>query len=376
MRGFAAAGRALDPDHIMTAFALLLLCALAAQADEEQPDPLARAFALFAEMDLELQQALIRDVHARIAEIEDRGLDDLLALRERARRELVVKPWPGARFFEPEIYAPVQGARSFVPADSPDAELQYEVMRPWENVPQYFRRIRYDYASNRAFDLGSPSTPSQSLADLLYGYPPDTDLLIAWLERQFDHEEALDAIADFFEHAYCDRIGNCYAEITIYDAFASQSQIEMADVDVIAYARLVLHDRSYVSPIPPDARRQHLYDRMRDGFLQYFRSRVLTEAAANLFVNPEAPLRDEHEGLRNRLLVTFSLADSRVDRIRARLVEARDRDTFIEQIDALLEKDAGLFHAGEAWQRERNRVRWLVANAARDVLRERGCLAE
>ncbi|MBI4878664.1 MAG: hypothetical protein HY812_03260 [Planctomycetes bacterium] len=360
----------------MTASALLLLCVLAAQADEEQPDPLARAFALFAEMDLEIQQAMIQDIHARLAEIEDPGLADLLDLRERARRELAVKPWPGACFFEPSIYAPVQQARSFVPAGGPDAAAQYELIRPWENAPQYFRRVRYDYARNHAFDLGSPPAPSQSLADLLYGYPPDADLLIAWLEQQFDHERSLDAIADYFEHAYCDRAGNCYSEITIYDAFASQSQVEMSDVDVIAYARLVLRDRSYVSPIPPDARRQRLYDRIRDGFLDYFKSRVLTEAAANLFVNPETPLRDEHEGLRNRLLVTFALADSSVERIRARLIQAGDRDSFIAAIDALTEKDAGLFHAGEAWQRERNRVRWLVANAARSVLRERGCLAE
>ncbi|MFH0943673.1 MAG: hypothetical protein V2A76_00590 [Planctomycetota bacterium] len=352
---------------------LLVLFTLAPRQEVEQ-EQLDRAIELFRMHESEDQQAIVLEIASRIEQSEDPGVRSLLSCRDRARRQLRIKPWPGPEYYEPSVYAPVQRERSFVPRDSPSAEEQDNLMRPWDNATEYSCRIRYDYAGDHAWDLGADPAPEEKLLDYLGGYPPDADLLIAWPEGRFDHDRSLNKIADYFGHAYCDRDGNCYSEITIYDAFASQNQIEMSDVDVIAYARNVLHDSSYRSPIPADRRRQELYDKIKDGFLLHYRSRVMTEAAANLFVNPETVLRSDHEGLRERLLVTFAMAQSDVDRIATSILKADTRDKFIVITDDLIEKDRKRLAAGYEWSRARISSRWAIAREAYAVLREHGLL--
>jgi len=351
---------------------LLLLFALPSEgaqgAEDPEPERLDRAVLLFGAREPDVQRQILDEIREEIESSEDDGVRSLIALGKRARRQLKQKPWAGPKFYEPEIYAPIQAARSFVHVESADAEQQYNLMRAYENGTEYACGIRYDYGQDLARVLRTEPAPSERLLDYLAGYPPDADLLIAWLESRFDHDRTLDSIAEYFDHAYCDRVGNCYSEITIYDAFASQSQIEMSDVDVIAYARKILKDKSYRSPIPAGRRREELYGKIRDGFLLYYRHRVLAEGAANLMVNPEAFLRDDHEGLRERLLVCFALEDSDVERIRARFVKAKDRDSFIEQMDDVVEADRKRLAAGYEWARRRNESRWVIARAAYAVL--------
>lgn len=339
-------------------------------------DALARAVEQFRQAEPAAQIVTMREAAARIEALDDPGLVKLRELRDRARRELRPAPWPGPRFFDHAEYAPVQLERHYVQVDSDDAKSQVQLMRPWENATEYACRFRYDYAGNQAIDLGEEPSPEQRLLDHLAGFPPDTDLLVAWLEKQFDHDRKLDRYADYFDHAYCDRLGNCYSEITIYDAFASQSTVEMSDIDVIAYARNVLGDRSFRSPIPPDSRRQRLYRQISDGFLLHFRHRTLCEALANLMVNPDAILRDDHEGLRERALVVLALDKEDPRRIRARLKRARDRDGFVDAIDALTRRDKKLIRHGLAWAEKRNASRWKIAFATYDVLRKKGFLLE
>lgn len=358
----------------MNGLCVILICCALAPPQEVGQEQLDRAIELFRRHEPEDQLAIVLEIAGRIEECQDTGVRSLLSYRDKARKKLRIKPWPGPRFFEPSVYAPVQKARNFLPVDGSSAEEQYDLMRPWENATEYACRIRYDYAADHAWDLGKDPTPEERLLDFMGGYPPDADLLIAWLESRFDHDRSLNKIADYFGHAYCDREGNCYSEITIYDAFASHAEVEMSDVDVIAYARNVLNDRSYRSPIPANRRRQELYDQIRDGFLRHYRSRVMTEAAANLYVNPEAWLRSDHEGLRERLLVAFAMAKSDVDRVATRVLKADTRDKFVIIIDDLIDKDQRRLTAGYAWLRARNKSRWVIAGEAYAVLREHGLL--
>ena len=358
----------------MNSLSLLLILLFTPFRQAVEPERLDRAVQMFGSREPEFQQQILDDIRKQIESSTDAGVRSLISLTGRARKQLKLKPWPGPRFYEPKEYAPIQAARSFVDADSADAEYQYNLMRAFENATEYSGRIRYDYSKDHAWDLGTEPTPEQRLLDYLAGYPPDTDLLIAWLESRFDHDQKLNQLAEYFGRAYCDRVGNCYSEITIYDAFASQSQIEMSDVDVIAYARNVLNDKSYRSPIPANQRRQALYDQIRDGFLAHYRSRVMTEAAAHLLVNPEAHLRDDHEGLRERVLVCFAMDGSDVDRIRTRILKAKDRDTFVKIIDQAVELDKRRLAAGYEWARKRNESRWVIARAAYSVLSQNGLL--
>lgn len=361
----------------MTLSALPAVLALVVQlaGDDGAPvDPLSRAVATFRSAEPAVQAALVADVRARLAESEDAGVQRLLQLRDRARQELQVVPWNGPETFDKAVYAPVAEPRVLLPVDDPATQREWNQLRVWENRPAHAAAaIRYAFGSERGLRAG-PVTAEQELLDLLWGYPPDADVLIAWIQRELDFDDSLDGLADYFDHAYCDRFGHCFAGISLFDAWASQTGIEMPDTEVIAFARNVLKDRSFRSPIPGDARRQRLYDRIRADFLRYFQYRSWLEAAANVYVNPETPLRGDHEGLRGRFGVEFARCVDDLDCVRKGFVAAKNRDAWIEAIDAANDADPGRLAAGKAWQEARNASRWAIAEATYAVLREYGFL--
>lgn len=335
---------------------------------------LEEAWTAFANALPGLRESVAAEIASRIEATDDPGLKELLALRDRARKELAPRPARPRPFHDPATYG-VRVRRAPVDPASADAAESRGSFKPWESAPPYHARVTWSLARDAAEDSGAPVEPLQQLENFLNGYPPDCDLLVAWVAKKFDFDPGLNAKLHHFDHVYCDLQGHAYPEITIYDAFASRTGMDMPDVDVIAYARLILGDRSYVSPIPPDARRQKLYDAIGDGFLECFRYRVWIEAAANLFVRPAAPLRDTHEGLRGRLLPLFAMEDGDVDRIAARLASFGTRAAFLEAIDEALARDPVVAAGGRRFERARAAQHWAVARAAYAVLRERGFLA-
>ncbi|MFG0318274.1 MAG: hypothetical protein ACF8XB_13445, partial [Planctomycetota bacterium JB042] len=273
-----------------------LAALLAAAPEGDAVDPLARAVETFRHSEPETRAAILADVRTALEASEDEGVKHLLRLGERARRELKTKPWKGLRYYEPKKYAPLF-PREFVPKDGDQAAYTYDSMRPWDNEPRCQAiRVRYDYAANRGVDLGVEPSADALLMDYLWGYPPDADRTIAWLEQELDFANDLDELADYFGHAYCDREGACFPNVTIYDVWASQrdfGHIEMPDGDAIAYAIHILGDKSYHSPIPAGRRRAALYEEISKGFLRTYRHRSWVEAAANVYLNPEAVMRTD-----------------------------------------------------------------------------------
>lgn len=362
-------------ESLMSLTALFITLGLFLQ-DGDAADPLTRAIDLFRSADPQVQASLLDDIRHRLEESDDPGIQHLVGLAARARKELKVNPWAGRSYFDPETYAPMWH-REFVAANSDEAGYQYEMMRPWENEPGcYSVRIRYDYGTDSAWDLGIEPGHEAALTDYLWGFPSDPDLILAWLEMSFDFDRKQNKIATYFNHAYCDRNGACFPNITLYDAWASQSGIEMPDVDVIAYANDILRDRTYVSPIPANNRRQKLYDNMRTGFSEYFRHRSWVEAAANIYLNPEAVIRPDHEGIRERLYIVFARMDDDVKRIRGQFIKTGTRDRFIATSDRMTEDNQKMIDSGYEWREMRNQTRWLVAETAYAVLREYGYLYE
>lgn len=336
----------------------------------EEPDPLALAVEMFRAAAPEQQAAIVEEIRQRVEKSDHEGIRRFLRLRDRARRLRSI-PYDGPSFFEHSVYAPIQNPRHFIDVSDPEYQRQYELTRPWESDPPFFAvRVSYSYGENKLLRHTYELTPEHDLLDYLGGNGPDTDLVTAWLESRFDHDRSIDALANYFDHAYCDRIGNCFPGITLYDAFASQNPIEMSDIDVIAYAREILDDDSFVSPIPPNARRQKLYDDIKDGFLRYFRHRTLCEAAAWLYLKPDTVIRPDHEGLRRRLLYLFALEDGDVEAIRRRFQKYGDRDGFIEATDRLLEEDDRADAKIAEFSGAATDTRWAVAYIAYDVLRE------
>ncbi len=363
------------PAPILAALSFVVIASQESAAPRDPtPDELEAGWTAFLEAPAETQRAVVKEIAARVETTDDADLKRLLALRDRAARELALKPARPRPFHDPATYG-VRVRREAVDPASADAAEKRELFKPWENAPPLAARVTFDLARDEAIDSGTPLSPAAQLENVLNGYAPGADLLVAWLEKRFDFDAKLNPRLVHFDHLYCDLNGRSYPEVTIYDAFASGSSMDMPDVDVIAYARVVLKDDSFVSPIPPDARRQKLYEQVGDGFLACFRYRVWIEAAANLFVRPEAPLRGTHEGLRSRMLELFALEEGDVDRVARRLETLGDRGGFLAEMDERLEKEPALARKSRRFCEERAAEQWAVARAAYGVLRERGLLA-
>lgn len=355
---------------------LLLAAGVPQEAAQDEAGPLDAAFQAFQEAPKETQKAVIAEIIERVEASDDASLKQLLELRDQAREELKVVPRPSPKYYDPEVWAPGLYRRRFADPEDSGTSMVTGMYRPWESKPPFMARIEYDFGDDVGLDSGVDPSLQDALWDLLYGYPPGADVLVAYLAMKWDFDEGMDPYARHFSHLYCDLSGNAYREVTLYDALASGESMDMPDVDVIPYARLILKDKSFKSPIPPNARRERLYEKIKNGFLEFFRHRTWIEAAANLYVNPEAEIRPEHEPLRKRLLYAFALDGGDLDKIRSRFVKAKERRDFIRQVDGLAINDRREDEKRLEFVTRINNARWAIARICYAVLREYGLLKD
>ena len=322
----------------------------------------------------EERDAVVAEIARRIEATREPSLRQLLGWRDRAVKELEVVAAPAPEYYDPKVYARGLVNRVVASPSDADAAEKRELYRPWENQTSYFGTVRYDFGRNCGLDLGGAPSADESLRNFLFGYPPGTDRLVAWVTARFDFDATIDPLALHFDHVYCDLNGKAYPEVTLYDAWASGTSHDMPDVDVIAYARLLLKDDSWVSPIPSHVA-QPLYEKVGAGFLKLFKYRVWIDAAANVFVNPEAPIRGTHEGLRARLLYLCGLDGGDLEKAAARIGGFDSRGDFLSKIDTLIQDDTASERKIAEFTSKRATARWEVARAAYAVLREHALLA-
>jgi len=357
----------------------LIAAATSFQAAPAERDPTAaeleQGCIAFVAAAPEVKSAAVAEIAKRVEATQEPTLRQLLAWRDRAVKELKTQPAPAPAFFDPQIYARGLVHRALVGANEPDASDKREAYRPWDNQTFYSGTVRYDFGRNVALDYGGQLDGDGALHDDLCGYPPGSDRLIAWITARFDFDDSIDPLALHFEHLYCDLNGRAYPEITLYDAWGLGNSIDMPDVDVIAFARNVLKDESWVSPISPSSA-PALYERVREGFLKLFRYRLWIEASANVFVNPEAPIRGTHEGLRDRLFYLFALDGGDLEKAVARIRKFGTRGDFLAQMDTQLLADPHGNQKIADFVDGRAKARWTVARTTYTVLREKGLLAK
>ncbi len=347
------------------------------------PDPSAEAvegaLMAFGNAFPDVQAAALADVEARIL-----AMDDLPLLKVRKAALAGDKPTVRAAppFHSPETFTGAEATRTRLTRRAADpASTDYADKRgkflPWFNDAPFGASVEWDFGSDRAVAMSPAIAPYGRLWNALNGYAPDTDRIAAHLLAKFDFENKHDAIATYFGHAYCDLNGKVYAEITLYDAWASGSGMDMPDVDTIAFARTVLNDKSYVAPLPADARRQRLYTAISDSFLAWFQYRVWIEGAAWLWLNPDADIfREGHEPMRRRLLHLFGQEGGDVARIARRLAGFGTRDRFIEEVDRAIAADPSPDRTIARFTEARAAERWAIARAAHAALRERQLLGD
>ncbi|MFH1999941.1 MAG: hypothetical protein ABIK28_09680 [Planctomycetota bacterium] len=345
---------------------------------KEDPIALAEAVKAFEKAPKNKKKAVLSEIQKRIESSEAPGLQAFLQLAERVEKELKIQPKPKAVYYDPKVYARGLVRRSFAnpkkKGDRKKIDEVQELLRSGEFESPIAARYVYDFGDDAVFDTGENPTAGKELEDLLNGHPPGADLVAAWLMKLWDFDAYFDPMARHFDHVYCNLDGLAFPGILLYHAMTSQEVMDMPDVDVIAYAQLIDKDFTYVSPIPHDERRLQLYQRVRDGFLLYFRYRTWIETAAWLYVDPAASIRDMHEPLRARLLYTFALEGGDPEKIAARFQTARDRPGFIQETDQLITKDRKGESLKKAFIQERDAPRIEVKRITRDVLKEFGFL--
>ncbi len=242
--------------------------------------------------------------------------------------------WPPAEaapFYDPQTHAPAQPiARKALPVTSKLLAKKRE---------QFFFRVPeraldsgwvYDYTTRELRRTQRSDDPERLFANALAGFPPNLDLAEALVEMQLDRGAEQRSLTAF-AHAYTDRSGNVYTGLTLYDAWASGSNMEMPDIDTLG----VVHDldgdwKTYKAPVPGSKQRK-LYDHVGELFIPAHRYRGLRHAMAMTFLSGYPKLRDGYGLNLDRLHALWDDESSTPAAMAERLPDAKHWKKFLEK---------------------------------------------
>ena len=150
-----------------------------------------------------------------------------------------------------------------------------------------------DYAARGLVRLPHQGDPRRVFENGLLGMAPDWDLAEALVELALD-DGSLQKSFQAFAHAYTDRWGGVYPGVTLYDAHASHTQIEMPDVDCLGLAHDLLGDwTTWTSPVPAE-QHEEFYAKIEELFRAVAHHRALRTNLARTYLCGNAELRDNY----------------------------------------------------------------------------------
>lgn len=278
------------------------------------------------------------------------------------------------KLYDPAVLAPAQPTpRHWLDADSAAAKsaraaiLGRYAARPWTVA------FRYDWASGELLRVTAPDESLRIFENALAGFAPDLDLVEALVERELDdHSFAKEAAA--FGHAYTDRVGGAYAGITLYDAYASGTEFEMPDIDVLGLVRdLIEASPRWTAPIP-STQHEVIYPQIGERFVPYFRHRGLRTALARAFAVGDAVLDDGYGGMLDNLHALWEDCASTPETLRARLPKPAERDAFLESWTERCKGPDSPYPAGQRRHETLRNDAEFVRSSVFDALIELGAL--
>lgn len=291
--------------------------------------------AQFQSLPTDTQNAVLAAIETRLRAADDPAMRRIHDLAATATDLGNLEP---IGHYLPAEFAPVAPPRTVFAVGS----AQQQAQRQQFPAPPFLRElqphVRYDWAAGKPA-LGPSLSPSQRFSSLLAGLPPGSDAAVALLLQQFDADFDQRSAGAWFEHTYADRDGRVFAGITLYDAWYSGKTVEVPDVDAIAFARLVLHTDSFVSPIPEGRRRERLYQQIHDAFGRFREYRTLREAAAAAFVSAEPDLDPIYRELVSRMHFLWARLGFDPARV-AQKLNGGDRSELLTVIDDALRGNA------------------------------------
>ncbi len=204
------------------------------------------------------------------------------------------------RNYEARRYAPALKLKTrYLDPSAKDWRKTHERFFPRFAPPERSGRWGWDYGRDALLSPQEASTPEQRLKALLSGNWPDPGRLAALAEARFDHDPAWNPVADYFAHHYRDRKGRVYTGMRLGDVWGSGREIEVSDVEAVAYLRLIAGESKPVSPIPKKLH-EPIYQRIAASFAAWRDYHQLRQAlAARLCAEGSPPLA--YRGLTERL---------------------------------------------------------------------------
>ena len=197
--------------------------------------------------------------------------------------------WAPERAFDAALYAPALKLRTRV-VDADDAAWR-KVIRTFlrDEPPVPPTRWRWDAGRDALIAPAQPAAPRAVVEALLRGRWPDDGLEAARVAGALDGRDALGPAAGYFAHHYRDRDGRIYRGVTLGEVWGSGLELEISDVEAIAWLRLVEGREDIESPIPG---RLHapIYELIKRGYASVHEEQVLREGLAARLIDPAAPL--------------------------------------------------------------------------------------
>ena len=203
--------------------------------------------------------------------------------------------WPElapAPIYDPNVHAPGQPIpRRPLAASAPDALAVRNQLLAAPGVRRLDSGWMVDYAARGLVRLPHQGDPVRVFENALLGLAPRWDLAEALVELKLD-SGALQKEFAAFAHAYSDRWGGVYPGVTLYDAYAAISTIEMPDVDTLGLVHELLGDwTSYTAPVPAE-QHDELYVKTNEIAKRLIRHRGLRTNLARTYLCGTTELRD------------------------------------------------------------------------------------
>lgn len=332
----------------------------------------------FRALDTDVRSSIARSLRRRLQRDSDPDVQRLLDYSQRFR-DLPLAAKPVA--YRAEVWA--KGA-------APKRKLLRAESGAWKEVAKRFpevpvlprlqRHVHYSWERARIERTSQERiTDDQLFENLLRGYAPGSgDAFASVLEILDRGAKQADAIrraqertrvAAWAGHLYADLDARAFEGITLWRAWHASEVVDVPDVDAIPFAKHVLGENDWKSPIPADARRAGLYERIRRSMREYRVARELREVAAATWLT-DAPRLDK--GLRRmvrRMHQVWAECEDDPKRMATRLAAVRDRDAFLEELDDAAGKDAKVYEAREDRRRRLARSRARLRDMARAALR-------
>ncbi len=283
--------------------------------------------------------------------------------------------WPEApapATYDPARHAPAQVIpRRFVDAaQGPHRAVVERLLRkvpPRELEPAH----TYDWGLGSVVELPGVEhlDPRRVARNAVRGIEPRLDLIEALVTQMLD-DGRYRAEAGAFRHAYSDRDGNAYREVTLYDAWASGADMEMPDVECLGIVHDLADDwKRWVAPVPPTQHRA-LYGWIGERFLPYHRARGLRTALARSFILADPVQRDAYGPAEGRLHAFWERVASDPAALAPTLPDGARWSEWMDREGAAVDNNAELWGKAEARRAALRESQALVRRTFEGIVQE------